>query len=193
MAMLNKIGFILLVLAFGALVFGAGALAPESVKAPLAAATAALDALKKVAPASNAEAESGAAAPTDTAAATPAADGAATGEAAAAATKPAPIPYRDLVVPSPAPPNAEYAVQVALVADAAEADALAARVKALGYPVKVLEVQAAPGVAWRLVAAGRYPSAAEADAAALVLARDLGFTDRLPPVVLPPPPAPAGG
>lgn len=176
--MIAKFGFIFVVAIFGVLMFIAGVIAPESIRIPV-------DAFAKqtVARVTSLRTEKAAGA----SATDPASGGvAAPVVAEAAAIKPDPIWEESLLVPTPAPEKAQYGLQAGRFAHAADADALAERVKALHLPLfKVLDVVDKAGIRSSIVAVGPYASQEEARTARPAIARDLSLTGPLTLILLP--------
>ncbi|MDQ1812082.1 SPOR domain-containing protein [Massilia sp. CCM 9210] len=174
-----KFGFLFTLALFGALMFVAGLLAPPSFRTSIqdgaARAKSELTALTGlgVGPAS--------------AAATP---------PAAAATAPPeavqadPIASEALLIASPLPDHARFGLQLGQFANPEQAKELAARIKTLKLPTATLDIVDQAGKRWTVVAAGPYASADEARAARVPLARELGFTEPTPLILLPAPPKP---
>lgn len=161
--MLAKGGLILLIAAFGALLFGAGAVAPDSLRRPigeLAQRAAALVA-PKPAPAAPKAAES-----------KPPAPGA--------------LPWSALLVPTPAPAKGRYALLAGQFANAEDAEARAKLVKDAGLAVAVLAVTDAQDKRWSVVAAGNYDSSDDARAARRGVAPRLHLLEPVPVILLPP-------
>lgn len=178
--MIAKLGFILIVAIFGALMFAAGALAPDSIRQPMTEH--ARKAARLVLPASAVAAANSAgtgnkAAPGNTPGAVSAPD----------AAKGTPLPADSLLLPTPLPDKGQYALQAGRFASAADAAALGARIKDLKLPFdKVLEVVDQNGQHWSIVPVGPYASVDEARMARVAVAREIGTDDSLPVILMPP-------
>lgn len=160
-----KLGFILIVLLFGALTFAAGLLAPETLRQTAASALARLKA-------------------------TPPSEEKAPGKPAETKSQPVeekpPIPYESLLIPTPLPADGKYALQLALLTDAAAAGDLAKRAAQFNFPARELTVVDGNGTKWIAVLAGAYASPDEARSARGALSQRLALTRPLPVVRLPP-------
>lgn len=167
--MIAKLGFLIVVLLFGALMFVAGTLAPENLRSPVAAFG------RHVAAKLTAAAGDAKAAPASA--------------SAEAGKEPPPIPSESLQLPVPLPAQGQYALQAGQFAVPEPAAALAKRLQAAGVPFQVLPVVDRAGQRWSLVAAGQYGSVDEARTARLRLADDLGISGALPVILLPAAPA----
>jgi hypothetical protein len=179
---LGKFGLILLVVLFGACMFVAGAMAPPSLRQPIAALAASLPGLHDAKDAGQGPARSG-------------------GPAAAASARPAPagstspVQLDSLLVgarvaaPVPAKGQSAYALQLGQFVRAADADVLARRAAAVapGLPLSRIAGSDDKGRAWTVLAIGRYvsPEDAQHDASRLQGALELGD---LPVIRLPDPP-----
>lgn len=177
--MIAKFGFILLVILFGALMFIAGTMAPPSLHSYVAAGIA------RIVPRSAAMT-----AGTTTGADTITASGAA-GVPAKGDDKNKPVPYQSLLLRSPLPAKAQYALQAGMFSDAAAANGLNARLTKLGYPSQIIAVVDTDQQTWQVVAAGSFGSLNDADAARIRLAQALNLAQPPSTIVLPPPPKPA--
>lgn len=168
--MIAKLGFILLVLAFGLGMFVAGSLAPASLRQAITAKSRQLG-VPWAGPAKKA------AAPT---AAPPAAD---------AKKGPQQIAYQSLLLHSPLPAKAKYALQVGMFSDAAEADEMSQRIDALGlaYPVRVIAVVDPDHLPWQVVAVGDFDTLAAAYSARAPITARLGLAQPPSLLLLPPP------
>jgi septal ring-binding cell division protein DamX len=206
-----KVFFLLLLAAFGALMFVAGTLAPSNVKAPIeqlaanAAATfsgaghhgkdgaASLAALTS--PGLSASPSLGVAQAITSADAMPA-----TGQSASGTVTPAisPVardsavyaassPIASLLVPAPPPASGHYALQAATFTSSDAASLFADSVSKQGYKATIVPITDS-GQPF-IVAVGDYPSSQAANADQLTVGRDLKSTALPPVVLLPPPPA----
>lgn len=143
--MLAKAALVLLIAAFGALMFVAGAVAPEALRRTIGAHAERLAALaRRIAPALAGDTPQKAAAP--------------------AAGKEA-LPIAKLLVPTPAPAKGRYALQLGQFATAAEAESRAKEAIARGIASTVLAVVDGAGQSSSVVAGGVYGSADDARAA----------------------------
>ena len=170
--MLAKIGFILIVLVFGALMFVAGTLAPESVRGSVASS--AQELIDRLPLGGKASASSAAA------------TAAAGEETPAAEEQQALIHYETLLLPTPLPEKGQYALQVGLFADLASTSVLADRLQALGYATQAIAVVDQNGQPWVVLAAGTFPSPDAARDARAPVARGLGLARPLTLILLPP-------
>jgi SPOR domain len=178
-----KTAFLLLLVAFGVVMFVAGALAPAYVKAPLervAARAAAWLPAERPRAASEALKPPAAGLVASGVVASGAASGATSGAVYAAST-----PMAALLVPAVPPAKARYALQGASFASSDAASLFASSVAARGYKATLVPISDAdqPFV----VAIGDYPSPEAASADQLIVARDLKIATLLPVVMLPPP------
>lgn len=178
--MIAKFGFILLVVLFGTLMFVAGTMAPPSLHDYVTHAVAG------IAPQSVATAKAAGTAGTSTQAASGAANAPAKGD-----DKDKPLPYQSLLLRSPLPAKAKYALQAGMFSDAAAANGLNARLTKLGYPSQVIAVVDTDQQTWQVVTAGSFDNLDDADAARSRLAQALGLAQPPSTIVLPPPPKPA--
>lgn len=177
--MFAKLGFVLVVVAFGALMFAAGVISPESVRRPVAAFVAKIVPISEEAPASGNGSGTSAAAPAD-----------AQDDAAAADDSEEPLPYETLLLPTPLPPEGQYALQLGLYAGTENAETWMERASERGYSVKAIDVVDGNGERWIAVAAGSYASPEDARTAAGVAARRLDLPE--PPAVIQLPAEPEG-
>lgn len=169
--MIAKFAFFLIVALFGALMFAAGTLAPESVRQKVAslAQDAATRVEKPSAAKTKAEGEAPAAQP-----ATPSVE------------KNKPTPFKDLLLPpAPPPEKGPYALQAGQFANTEAGDNLSKRIKDLGLPTVVIATVDSHGQKWSVVSAGAFNSADDARAAQASIAGKLGLTGPLPVIVLP--------
>jgi cell division protein FtsN len=171
-----KLGFILVVAAFGALMFAAGAVAPDSVRTKIesiskraitAAATLVMPATPKAPQA-------------------PAADKVAAKAPAAAAAKDDSVALESLLLPAPLPVKGKFAIQAGQFADADAADELKREAADLGVKAAVVPVVDTNGQHWFVVAAGSFDSLDDARVACWPISRDLGKSNPLPLMLLPP-------
>jgi cell division septation protein DedD len=173
--MLAKIGLIAVVVLFGALLFVLGMLMPDSVRAGLTtrftAATQTTVSAQKRMPAKNAAA---------IAAAPP-----------AAKNSPPPVQFKELLVPTPAPLDRVYALQIGRFPTSAAADVVAKRAAGAGLPTATIDMIDADGEDFKLVTAGRYSSPEDARAARISLTRKLELAQPLEVIMLPAAPAAA--
>ena len=186
-----KVFFLLLLVAFGAVMFAAGTLAPSNLKAPierLAAQAAALlpgESSKAAAASSSASSSNGG---------STVAGGAVIAKSAApagAANPASPVvaastPIASLLVPAPPPAHGHYALQAATFTSSDAASLFAGSVSEQGYKATIVPITDSGQPL--IVAVGDYPSPEAASADQLVVGRQLKST-ALPPVVLLPPPA----
>lgn len=164
--MLLKLVFVLAVALFGVLMFIAGALAPDKVRTPTAALSqkvvASLPFLGEEKPAA-AKAEA---------------------EPKKAADAP-PLPIESLLLPTPLPAKASYALQVGQFGPVEAADLVLKRVTAAGFPgVKIAVVDRA-GQPWWIIAAGQFANPDEARNGRQNIAQAIGATEEIPIVLLP--------
>lgn len=165
--MLNRYGYALLLLAFGALVFLLGVLLPQDLRQRLTFASGEPPTAAVPAPA----AAAGAKTPT-----------------AAAAPPPA---LETLLLPVPAPANARYTLRLGLFTDPAQARSLADQVEQLhapGLKTRVLAVQDRNGQPWWLTLAGDAARPADLEGLERWLRQRLSLAHVA--VALAPPPAP---
>lgn len=163
--MFAKLGFLLAVVCFGALMFVAGTLAPENVRAPVAtfgrAVVAKLPGQGEAPKAATEEAKAG------------------------AAQEPPPIASESLQLPVPLPAKGEYALQAGQFAVPEPAEELGKRLQKADVPFEILPVVDKDGQKWSLVAAGKYATPEEARTARMGLAERLGITGGLPVILMP--------
>ncbi|MFM0016308.1 SPOR domain-containing protein [Paraburkholderia sediminicola] len=176
-----KAFFLLLLVAFGAAMFTAGALAPSSVKAPL-------ERLAMQAAALLPGAHPHAAAAPSTATAVAGGAVIATSAAAPAPAYAASTPIASLLVPAPPPAHGHYALQAATFTSSDAASLFAGSVSEQGFKATIVPITDSGQPL--IVAVGDYPSPEAASADQLVVGRQLKST-ALPPVVLLPPAPPA--
>lgn len=172
--MIAKLGFVLIVAAFGALMFIAGILAPASVRQPVGMF--AQQTIKQLTPVAEKKIAGDAAS----------AAAAASSSSAPQAEKSKPVPAESLLIPSPLPDKGQYALQAGQFTHAEQANALAAHIKELGLPFdKVIDVVDQAGKNWSVVPVGPYGSLDEARTVRLPVARNLGMDEALPLILLP--------
>lgn len=176
--MIAKLGFILIVAVFGALMFAAGIFAPQSLRQPVQQMTQQAKAWFAAAGKSGDSVAAPAASPTDSSA-----------SASAQADKADPIPAESLLIPAPLPDKGQYGLQVGQFASAEQAGQLGSRIKSLRLPLALLDVVDQAGKRWSIVALGPYASPDEARMARVPALRDLGLNESLPLILLPPPKA----
>lgn len=188
-----KACFLLLLLAFGAVMFISGTLAPANLKAPIEHIAAAVEtkfsgrepkaptlAAPKAASPGSSRAALAAASSAPASASAPAA------AASASAPFAASTPLANLLVPVPPPANGHYALQAATFASSGPAALFAASVEEQGF--KAIVVPISDSGQPFVVAVGDYPSAQAASDDQITIGRSLKST-ALPPVILLPPPA----
>lgn len=189
--MISKAALALMVVVSGASLFLAGIVAPESFRTQAGQAVAQLTA--QLVPASQASAKAEDKPAPDAVTAAILAASPATPvemEAQPAAVKTEPIPIQNLLIPSPLPDQAQYALQVGQFENVDDANTLGATIKNLKLPFdKVLDVIDQSGKQWAIVPIGPYASADEARTARLPVAQALGILTPLPLILLPPPKA----
>ena len=168
--MIAKLGFILLVVAFGIGMFVAGTLAPASLRDQISATTRQL-------------AGQGTAA--QTTASPPAA------KAAADDKKEKPIPYQSLLLHTPLPDKAKYALQVGMFSDPTAANRMSEQLTKLGYTASIIDVVDNDQQTWHVVASGSFDNIADIEAPRIRLAQALGLSQAPSTILLPPPPKPA--
>lgn len=177
-SMIAKLGFILIVAVFGALMFAAGMFAPQSLRQPVQTMT------------QQAKAWFAATGKSSDSAAVPAAGSTASSASASAqADKTDPIPAESLLIPAPLPDKGQYGLQVGQFASAGQAGELSSRIKSMKLPLALLDVVDQAGKRWTVVALGPYASPDEARMARASALRDLGLNESLPLILLPPPKA----
>jgi hypothetical protein len=175
--MVAKFGLILLVAVFGALLFVLGLLMPQSVRLPV------IRVAQELTP------PHGKSAP-QTSPQSHASNPASTGAQQPAAA-PAPIPYRQLIIPTPLPLDGQYALQLGLYPAASNATAWVERAQAAGVPATTIDVVDESGHRWIAVAAGQYALPDDARAARISLTRTLTLAQALPVIRMPAKPAAA--
>lgn len=173
--MLRKLGFVIVLLLFGALMFVAGLLAPSRVREPVA------DWSHGVV----GELSGGGTNAGETAAATGAAgDGDAFGGNGDAEKDGKGQPYADLVLPTPLPPKGRYALQVEILTGRNAARPLVSQLDASDHEPRLIPVTDPAGDDWFVVAAGRFGDPDAARTARPDLKRALGSPTRPLPVIL---------
>ena len=168
--MIAKLGFILIVLLFGALMFVAGTLAPKAVREPIV----------------NAAGQLMARLPTSGDAKSASRDAPSEAGTSAGKEDDKPLPYETLLLRRPLPDKAQFALQVGVFAEAAGADPLLGRLRKLGYRSKAIPVVDQNGALWVVLAAGQFASPDDARAARGPLSRGLGLNQSLTLILLPP-------
>ncbi len=177
--MFAKLFFMLVALLFGLLAFLAGMMAPEdwkhsavafSSKVPGLASVVSMDLEGKFTDSKRSAAST-------------------TGSAATAAVEPAStaVDLSTLLIPTPLPEKASYALRVSDFATASAANAFASEAKAaVKFPVRVIEVvDATANHSW-LVAIGAFNSIEDARAARFVVNQELNMAGSAPLILLPP-------
>jgi len=177
--MLRKFGFILAVLLFGALMFLAGAMAPEPLRAHLAEQS--RQALTQVPGLSGLQgkeagqrngASNGSADTTETEAATDDGDEA------------PPPRFRELIQ-RPFPADATLALMIAMESSSEAAASASQAAQAAGYTTQQLQVRDNRDRQWTLVAAGEFENEKQARAAQWLMADDLDLKNTLEILALP--------
>ncbi|MBI3897224.1 MAG: SPOR domain-containing protein [Gammaproteobacteria bacterium] len=164
--MFAKLGFLLLVAAFGALAFVAGTLAPPSIRQPL---TTAIDQWAPLLSSHTSAAKS----PT------------AANSAPAESADGAPLPYEALLLPATPAADVKYALQLGLFTEPASANSLTQRLRELRYPFKTIPVIDQNGAHWSALAAGTFDSVAAAQSARGFLSQQLQLSQSLTVIQLP--------
>ena len=189
-----KAFFLLLLVAFGAVMFAAGTLAPSNLKAPIERLAAQASALL---PGEAPKTAAGSSSASSSTSGSTVAGGAVIAKSAAPAgaanpaspTSPvfaASAPIASLLVPAPPPAHGHYALQAATFTSSDAASLFAGSVSEQGYKATIVPITDSGQPL--IVAVGDYPSPEAASADQLVVGRQLKST-ALPPVVLLPPPA----
>ena len=164
--MLSKIFFVLMLLIFGGLLFTAGVLAPESVKTPTAnVAHKAMAALPFVSTARNSDTKP-------------------TNEEKKAPTAP-PVPAESLLLPTPLPPQGQYALQIGQFGSTESADVLLKRAQSAGVVANKIAAVDRSGQTWWIVAVGNYAQPEEARTARITIAREISALEEMPVILLP--------
>lgn len=180
--LLSKIGFLILILVFGALAILAGVAMPEKLQQRLqglpAVKTVLSQVQNKLAPASGKSVEQ--------------AKGSGQGKGGEQPKEAKPPPLESLLLPSPLPAKGSYGLQIGLFPDENGADELAARVNGMQLPkiaAKTLKVRGRDGKNWWLALAGE-----EADPGELLRTRlrleEMLSLQSIRPVLLPAPAKP---
>lgn len=150
--MFAKLGLILLILLFGALAFAGGMMAPDDWRAPMQE----LAARWRDRPVSvHAQLPA------------TAASAAAPATAASTVSTNALLVTSDVAMPTPAAGQPAYALQLGQFVEAGDADALERAAQALGLPLLRINAVDANHATWTVLAAGRFPSPAAAQDAAV--------------------------
>lgn len=174
--MTAKFGFLLLLAVFGMLMFLCGVLAPDSLRVPVSGAAAHTVA--------RLEAAIGRAAPAAANTASSVAGAQAAGQPAKKG--PDPVPAEQLLLPAPLPEKGRFAVEAGRFTDAQPAQELGKRLLGLRLPVEpVIEAVDQSGSHWWVVPVGPYASPADARAARMRVAQELGVDSLLPLILLP--------
>lgn len=166
--MLLKLFFVFAVALFGALMFLAGVLAPEHVRAPTAVLAARVVAALPLLGEEKAAAKAPAEAAKDEGKKTP------------------PIPLENLLLPTPLPAKASYALQVGQFGSAEAADLLLKKASSGDLPAVSIAVVDRSGQPWWVVAVGQFGQPDEARTARGKIASQLGASEETPIIVLPP-------
>ncbi|ALU89511.1 hypothetical protein Hrubri_2326 [Herbaspirillum rubrisubalbicans M1] len=176
-----KLGFILLVVLFGSLMFIAGTLAPAGIGQGLNQAA---EQVMAALPWRKAEQklEAGVAKGAPAHLAPPA--------VAVGASKATPLAASSLLIPIVPPAGSTYGLQAGQFLVAGEADTLASSIKAARLPAQqIANVQDQGGTLWTVVAVGPYGSLDDVNAANAAVAAQLGLPGPLPVLLLPASPA----
>ncbi len=165
--MLLKLFFVLAVVLFGALMFLAGALAPEHVRTPTARiaarVVAALPFLNEDKPLAKVAAE-------------PAKDD---------GKKVPPVALESLLLPTPLPAKGSYALQVGQFGTAEAADLLLKKFAGGDLPAAAIAVVDRSGQPWWIVAVGQFGQPDEARTARGKLVGQLASSEEMPVILLP--------
>ena len=161
-----KFGLVLVVAVLGALMFLAGASAPDSLRLPAAALAKQLAA--KVPLPGNLPAKSTESPEKKDAAEAP------------------PVTTESLLLPTPLPVKAQYALQIGQFGLSEAADRLMQRAQENSVSAQRIAVVDRNGQKWWIVAVGSYGTPDEARTARPTVARATGVADELPVIVLPP-------
>jgi len=173
--MFTKFGLVVLVVVFGALLFVLGLLAPEPVRRSVTQWTYNITAAREA----------------TTVKSPPKALAAAANASATKKSGAAPIPYAQLLIPTPPPPHGTYSLQLGLYPTTAGADDWVKRARAADVPASTISVLDENGQSWIAVAAGEYNSPEEARAARISLTRTLTLVQPLMVIRLPSQPSSA--
>lgn len=177
--MLSKLGFLILISAFGMLAVMSGLTMPQSLRQKLPALPPGLakqfPALSKL-----------------TLPALPGKKAAAPGAVKAQSKKPPPPPpIESLMIPSPLPAKGSYALQLGLYPEKEGAQGMAARVNGFKLPgigAKTMEVQGRDGRSWFVAYAGEAENPADLEATKIRL-EDMLSLQSLRPILIPQPKA----
>lgn len=181
--MLAKYGLVLLTLIFGAITFGAGLLAPESLKQGLGQMVQV--AKQKLAPLLT-EAKVGDSPHTIPAPAPPSSNKAVSSTAAV------PLPAASLLLSTIPAASTTYTLQAAQFSTAQQASQLASSIRAQGVPSAVVLMADPGGTLWSVVTVGQFNSPDEALSQRNYLSTKLGLPPFMRALALPPPPAKPG-
>jgi cell division protein FtsN len=187
--MIPKIAFMLAVVLFGFAMFVAGTMAPDSLRLAVPARLNAL--VARFVPPSAAQTaalskpSTAPVKPATVAAGIPAANAA----SAVTAGKPVQIAAQTLLIPTPLPDQAQYALQAGQFSSEDDAGALGRQITALKLPLGgVLNVVDQAGRSWSVVAIGPYASIDDARTARASVSTILGIDSSLSVIMLPPKP-----
>lgn len=193
--MLGKLLVLLVLLAFAAMAFIAGMLAPPSLQQPVQVLVqtqvAALLRPTGLSAASGGTAGGGSSASGGTSAAVPAKALTAGIAASAAVATPAgsaasASSWSQVLLPASSPdPGARFGLLVAQFANADLAQAMGERLKAMGLPQQIVTVDDAQGQRWSLVVLGSFANVDAAMAQRAAVAAQLGVSTALRVIVLP--------
>lgn len=165
--MLSKLFFVLILFLFGACLFVAGVLAPESVKAPTA------------------DIARGAMAKLPFVSATGSASGAKPANEEKKTPADAPVPAESLLLPTPLPAQGQYALQIGQFGSAESAGVLLKRAQTAGVVAKTIAAVDRSGQTWWIVAVGSYAQPEEARTARIAIAREISALEEMPVILLP--------
>ena len=176
--LLSKLGFLILIAAFGVLAVMSGLTMPQSLRQKLPVLPHGLakqfPALSKL-----------------TLPALPGKKAAAPVAAKAQAKKPPPPPIESLMIPSPLPAKGSYGLQLGLYPEKEGAQGMAARVNGFKLPgigAKTMEIQGGDGKTWFVAYAGEAGNPSDLEATKLRL-EDLLSLQSLRPILIPQPKA----
>lgn len=174
--LLSKLGFLILILAFGALAVLSGLTMPQGLRQKLPALPAGLakqfPVLSKL-----------------TLPALPGKKAAVSGAAKVQAKMPPPPPIESLMIPSPLPAKGSYGLQLGLFPEEEGAEGMAARVNGFKLPgigAKTMEVMGREGRSWFVAYAGEADNPGDLEAIKLRL-EDMLSLQSIRPILLPPP------
>ncbi len=179
--MFAKLGFLIIVLLFGGLMFTAGILSPNTLRDSITTKISAISSaiglkIKTPESGSNAKVVSGSSVPATTVE-TPKPNKDTAADA---------LPYDVLLLPVSAVDGARYAVEAGIFENVASGGALIKQLGELGYPVKTINVVDREKTPWVIVAAGSYASSDDARSARSNLSRQLGTAQKMNVIQLPP-------